>query len=88
MKDVISTPELDHVRLIATGRLEAEFQREIPHLIGKNNCISLDKDAINTDIRSYVMTRLEKSPEFAKWASFPSVLNQIRNEIGGKPDGM
>ncbi|RYC79570.1 hypothetical protein BFJ63_vAg17544 [Fusarium oxysporum f. sp. narcissi] len=88
MKDVISAPELDHVRLIATGRPEAEFQREIPHLIGKDNCILLDKDAINTDIRSYVMARLEKSPEFAKWASCPSVLKQIRNEIGSKPDGM
>ncbi|RYC78788.1 hypothetical protein BFJ63_vAg18337, partial [Fusarium oxysporum f. sp. narcissi] len=88
MKDVISTPELDHVRLIATGRPEAEFQREIPHLIGKSNCLLLDKAAINADIRSYVMARLEQSPEFAKWASFPSVLKQIRNEIGSKPDGM
>ncbi|EXA28558.1 hypothetical protein FOVG_19844 [Fusarium oxysporum f. sp. pisi HDV247] len=88
MKNVISTPELDHVRLIATGRPEAEFQREIPHLIGKDNCLLLDKDAINTDIRSYVVARLEQSPEFAKWASFPSVLEQIRNEIGSKPDGM
>ncbi|KAI3570622.1 hypothetical protein IWW34DRAFT_825064 [Fusarium oxysporum f. sp. albedinis] len=88
MKDVISTPELGHVRLIATGRPEAEFQREIPHLIGKENCLLLDKDSINTDIRSYVMARLEQSPEFAKWASCPSVLKQIRNEIGGKPDGM
>jgi hypothetical protein len=88
MKDVMSTPELDHVQVIATGRPEAEFQREIPHLIGKGNCLLLDKDAINTDIRSYVMARLEQSPEFAKWASFPSVLEQIRNEIGSKPDGM
>jgi hypothetical protein len=88
MKDVISTPELDHVRLIAIGRPEAEFQREIPHLIGKVNCLLLNKDAINADIRSYVMARLERSPEFAKWASFPSVLEQIRNEIGSKPDGM
>lgn len=88
IKDVISTHELDHVRLIATGRPEAEFQREIPLLIGKDNCLLLDKDAINTDIRSYVMARLEQSPEFAKWASFPSVLEQIRNEIGSKPDGM
>ncbi|KAH7124928.1 hypothetical protein B0J13DRAFT_646926 [Dactylonectria estremocensis] len=74
MKDVISTPDLDHVQLIATGRPEAEFQREIPHLIGESNCLSLDKDAINADIRSYVMERLEQSPEFAKWASFPSIL--------------
>ncbi|EWZ28033.1 hypothetical protein FOZG_18259 [Fusarium oxysporum Fo47] len=88
IKDVISTPDLGHVRLIATGRPEAEFQREIPPLIGKDNCLLLDKDAINADIRSYVMARLEQSPEFAKWASFPSVLEQIRNEIGSKPDGM
>ncbi|RKK95801.1 hypothetical protein BFJ71_g8267 [Fusarium oxysporum] len=88
VKDVISTPELNRVRLIATGRPEAEFQREIPHLIGKDNCLLLDKDAINTDIRSYVMARLEKRPEFAKWASCPSLLKQIRNEIGSKPDGM
>ncbi|KAH7471893.1 hypothetical protein FOMA001_g13732 [Fusarium oxysporum f. sp. matthiolae] len=85
---MVSTPELDHVRLIATGRPEAELQRKIPHLIGNEICLLLDKDAINADIRSYVMARLERSPEFAKWASCPSVLKQIRNEIGGKPDGM
>ncbi|RKK66735.1 hypothetical protein BFJ69_g15137 [Fusarium oxysporum] len=88
IKDVTSSPELDHVRLVATGRPEAEFQREIPHLIGKDNCMLLDEDAINTDISSYVMSRLEQSPEFATWASFPSVLKQIRSEIGGKSDGM
>lgn len=88
MKDVISTPELDHVRLIATGRPEAEFQHEIPHLIGKDNCLLLDKDAINADIHSYVMARFKRSPEFAKWVSFPSVLKHICKEIGGKPDGM
>ncbi|KAG7423376.1 Ankyrin repeat and KH domain-containing protein 1 [Fusarium oxysporum f. sp. raphani] len=88
MKDVLSAPELDHVRLIATGRPEAEFQRGIPPLIGKGNCLLLDKDAINADIRSYVMARLERSPEFARWASSPSVLEQIRNKIGSKPDGM
>ncbi|KAI8405778.1 hypothetical protein FOFC_13239 [Fusarium oxysporum] len=72
----------------AVPTCQAELQRKIPHLIGNEICLLLDKDAINADIRSYVMARLERSPEFAKWASCPSVLKQIRNEIGGKPDGM
>ncbi|CAI4215947.1 unnamed protein product [Parascedosporium putredinis] len=52
MKDVIFTPELDHVQLIYTNRPEPEFVRDIPSLIGEENRLALDKQSINIDIRS------------------------------------
>ncbi|RYP55695.1 hypothetical protein DL771_012436 [Monosporascus sp. 5C6A] len=59
-----------------------------PSVIGESNCVSLGKECIDADIRSYIISRLEESPEFQKWASFLSVLQQIRDEIGGRTDGM
>ncbi|MBE3044636.1 hypothetical protein IMZ48_19160 [Candidatus Bathyarchaeota archaeon] len=50
IKDVVSRPELHHVQLICTGRPEAEFLRDIPD----ENHLALYKQAVNTDIRSYV----------------------------------
>ncbi|KAJ6438991.1 Cytoplasmic 60S subunit biogenesis factor REI1 [Purpureocillium lavendulum] len=88
MNQWFSMHDLDMIQLIATGRPEAEFQNCIPRWIGEANCVSLDKESINTDIHAYVSARLREGPEFKKWASFPSVKTQIRDEIGGKADGM
>ena len=54
MKDVVSRPELGDVKLICTGRPEPEFIRHIPWSIGEQNCLALDKDSVNADIRSYL----------------------------------
>ncbi|RYP15358.1 hypothetical protein DL765_005749 [Monosporascus sp. GIB2] len=87
-RSFVSSSEFAHVQLIATGRPEAAFLREPPSVFGESNCVSLDKECIDADIRSYIISRLEESPEFQKWASFLSVLQQIPDEIGGRPDGM
>ncbi|KAF6804846.1 ankryin repeat protein, partial [Colletotrichum plurivorum] len=88
MKTFLSSPDLAHVQLIVTGRPEEEFQRAIPVVIGEGNCVSLSKESVDADIRSYVKDRVENGPEFRDWASFPSVLKQIEDEVGGKADGM
>ena len=88
LRNITSIPDLPHVQLIATSRPEAEFQRDIPVLINEENCLALDKELINADIRSYISTRLEDSKELKKWASYPSVLNQIRDKIGRGAEGM
>ena len=80
--------ELSHVKILLTSRLENEFLREIPQIISNNGCLDLHKEAVDADIRIYVAGRLEKSPEFAKWAAVPSVLTQIRNTIRRKSEGM
>lgn len=38
IEDVVSRPELRHVQLICTGRPQPDFMREIPSLMGEDNC--------------------------------------------------
>jgi hypothetical protein len=64
MNDVVSRPELGDVQLICTGRPEREFMRNIPSLISKDNCLALDKQPVNADIRSYVAAQLSQRPDF------------------------
>ncbi|KAK1994268.1 hypothetical protein LX36DRAFT_214399 [Colletotrichum falcatum] len=88
MENIVFTPDLDHVQLLATSRPEEEFQRSIPVWIGEESCRQLNKESVTVDIRAYIEDRLEHSPEFKKWSSFPSVLRRIRDEVGSKADGM
>jgi predicted ATPase len=75
-------------QLIVTGRPEVEFQSAIPQSFSKRNCIQLDKNVVNTDIRSYVEATLEKKPDFVYKKLSPSLLEEIRNKIGDGADGM
>ncbi|KAJ0161222.1 Vegetative incompatibility protein HET-E-1 [Colletotrichum tanaceti] len=90
IQDFISSPESDLtcVQLIATSRPEEEFIRETRSRSGSSICVWLEKDVVNVDIQSYIETRLATSKEFARWASTPSILQQIRDGVGGKADGM
>ncbi|GKT44261.1 vegetative incompatibility protein HET-E-1 [Colletotrichum spaethianum] len=88
MNGVLSNPDFEHVRLLTASRPEEEFQRSIPIWIGEESCIQFNKKSVTADIRSYIEDRLERSPEFKKWSSFPSVLRRIKDEVGDKADGM
>jgi len=88
LKEFFATPDLGHVRLLATSRPEEEFLSFIPSWLGKENCLQLDKDAVDNDIRSYVTARLEHSPEFASKGLPKDLLGQIRKEVGNRADGM
>jgi hypothetical protein len=43
IKGVVSRQELGYIKLLCTGRPESEFLRDIPPLIGKENCLALNK---------------------------------------------
>ncbi|KAF4340702.1 hypothetical protein FBEOM_5418 [Fusarium beomiforme] len=75
-------------QLIVTGRPEVEFQSAIPRSFGKRNCVQLDKNVINGDIRSYVKATLEQKPDFVDKKLSPSILKEIRDKIGYRADGM
>ncbi|KAK2010380.1 purine and uridine phosphorylase [Colletotrichum eremochloae] len=87
IQSVISSSNLSHVQLIATGRPEKEFMRHFRSWIGES-CLHLDVESTNTDIQSYINSRLTISQEFSKWASTPGILQQIQKEVGGKAQGM
>ncbi|RYC82126.1 hypothetical protein BFJ63_vAg14987 [Fusarium oxysporum f. sp. narcissi] len=75
-------------QLIVTGRPEAEFEREIPRLFNERNCVLLDKEAVNADIRSYVKAALEQRSDFVDKNLSPSILETVRDKIGNGADGM
>ncbi|KAH7191260.1 hypothetical protein DER44DRAFT_889995 [Fusarium oxysporum] len=77
-----------NAQLIVTGRPEAEFQSAIPRSFGRRNCVQLDKNVINGDIRSYVEATLEQKPDFVDKKLSPSLLEVIRDKIGDGADGM
>jgi hypothetical protein len=75
-------------QLIVTGRPEIEFQSAIPQSVDKLNCVQLDKNVVNGDIRSYVEATLEQKPDFVDKKLSPSILEEIRDKIGDEADGM
>ncbi|KAK4182388.1 ankryin repeat protein, partial [Podospora australis] len=82
-------PDLKHIQLIATSRQEEEIESSLGEWIHKDNRIPIDSDSIKEDIHSYVKARLQSSEDFQKrWASKPSVLEEVESAIGGKADGM
>ncbi|CCF32243.1 ankyrin repeat protein [Colletotrichum higginsianum] len=88
IQDFIFSPDLTCVQLIATSRPEEEFIRETRNWNDLSTCVRLEKESVNVDIQSYMETRLATSKEFSRWASTPSILQQIRDEVGRKADGM
>ncbi|SCO20008.1 related to ankyrin repeat [Fusarium fujikuroi] len=77
-----------NAQLLMTGRPEAEFRRDIPRSFDERNCVLLDKQAVNADIRSYVEAMLEQKREFVDKKLSPSMLKKIRDKIGDGADGM
>ncbi|KGO60646.1 NACHT nucleoside triphosphatase [Penicillium expansum] len=88
IKEVISRPELSHIQLLYTSRPESEFQRYIPPLIGEDNCLSLEKQAINSDIRSWVTAQLSQRRDFTENHLSQDILERIRIKVGDGADGM
>ncbi|CAI7573585.1 unnamed protein product [Penicillium glandicola] len=88
IKDVMSRPELAHIQLLYTSRPESEFQRHIPPLIGEENCLPLDTQAVNSDIRSWVTAQLDQRLDFIEKPLSQDLLEAIRRKIGDGADGM
>ncbi|KFA55211.1 hypothetical protein S40293_09949 [Stachybotrys chartarum IBT 40293] len=88
IKDAVSRPELGHIQLLCTSRPESEFLRDIPPLIGEQNCLPLDKQAINADIRLWVIAQLSQQRDFQEKPLSPDLLEKIRKKVGDGADGM
>ncbi|RNJ52610.1 hypothetical protein D7B24_003165 [Verticillium nonalfalfae] len=88
IKAITSGSDLGHVQLICTSRPEAEFLREIPEIIGSNNKLPLDKQAVDGDIDSYVSAELSLRREFLDMRLSDDLLSRIRSKVGGGADGM
>ncbi|CAG7990614.1 unnamed protein product [Penicillium salamii] len=88
IEDTISRPELAHVQLLYTSRLESEFLRRIPILIGEEGCLPLNEQAVNSDIRSWVSEQLSQRRDFTEKLLSQGLLEEIRKKVGDGADGM
>ncbi|KAL4941946.1 hypothetical protein BDV06DRAFT_212241 [Aspergillus oleicola] len=88
IKGVVSRQELVHVQLLLTGRPESEFQRYIPPLIEEQNCLLLEKQAVNSDIRLWVTAQLSQRRDFTEKSLSQDLLEGIRKRVGDGADGM
>jgi hypothetical protein len=88
IKDVVSRPDLVHIQLLFTGRPESEFCRHIPTLIGEQNCLPIDKHAVNLDIQSWVTTQLSQRRDFTEKPLSQNLLEEIRKKVGDGAEGM
>ncbi|KAH8844717.1 hypothetical protein MCOR01_001986 [Pyricularia oryzae] len=88
MENLLSDKKLGQCQLIATGRPEHEFRSRLQPLIGEDNCIELDKEAVDADIRAYVDFQIDNSSELSRWSGNHTVRQLIREEIGNKAGGM
>lgn len=86
--NVVASGAGQDIQLLCTSRPESEFLREIPLAIGEENCISLDKQAIDEDIRSYVAAELTGRRDFQAKRLSPDLLEKIRKKVGDEADGM
>ncbi|KAK2605866.1 hypothetical protein QQS21_003706 [Conoideocrella luteorostrata] len=88
IKNMVSRPELGNVRLICENRPEPKFIRIIPSLIGEDNCLPLQQDSVNADIRSYVKSQLSQRPEFLDKHLPQDLLSRIQRKVGDGADVM
>ncbi|KAJ5273735.1 Pfs NACHT and ankyrin domain protein [Penicillium angulare] len=88
IEDVMSRPEAAHVQLLYTSRPESEFLRRVPTLIGKESCLPLDKQAVNSDVRSWVSAQLSQRRDFTEKPLSPDLLKKIQRRVGEGADGM
>ncbi|KAL8393528.1 hypothetical protein RB595_003322 [Gaeumannomyces hyphopodioides] len=88
IKDMRDRRELRHVRLVFTSRPEPEFERNMPHLIGEENCVQLDKEKVNADIRSYITAKVKDPPDFVTKHLPEHLVDLIIGNVGDRADGM
>jgi hypothetical protein len=80
-------PGISQAQVILTGRPEDGFKRSLHSCVGEANCVSLNEEVVNDDIRSYVKCRLD-GPDFERWATLPDVLKEVSEAVISKANGM
>ncbi|TLS25464.1 hypothetical protein PpBr36_07866 [Pyricularia pennisetigena] len=84
-----ATNDLSSIKLIMTSRPETDFNRQIPNLIGKDNCMPLQKAAVNVDIGIFVDFHINNPDStLSKWKKLPALHKRIRDELCKRADGM
>lgn len=84
-------PTLAHVQVVAISQPEDDLKQSLPNWAETENCLLLNKELINADIRSYVKARLEAGEEFKRWAECPecpNILEHIEDTVSSRANEM
>ncbi|CVK94712.1 uncharacterized protein FPRN_10066 [Fusarium proliferatum] len=79
---------MENVQFLLTARPEDDIKSQVVYFFGKENCLSLDKIAVNGDINSYVRFVLDTNPRFVDKGLSKELRNEICTKVGGGADGM
>ncbi|KAF5590336.1 hypothetical protein FPANT_6050 [Fusarium pseudoanthophilum] len=79
---------VENVQFLLTARPEGDIQPHIFRFFGEENCFSLDKTAVNGDIKSYVLSVLDKNPRFVEKRLSEELRKDICIKVGEGADGM
>ncbi|CZR40856.1 uncharacterized protein FPRO_10444 [Fusarium proliferatum ET1] len=79
---------VENVQLLLTARPEDDIQSQTLRFFGKENCINLDKTAVNGDIKFYVRSVLDTNPRFIEKALSEELRKEICAKVGEGADGM
>ncbi|KAE8153045.1 ankyrin repeat-containing domain protein [Aspergillus avenaceus] len=79
---------LEELRVLVTSRREEDIESELIRWIQHEDIISIQRGAVNNDIRLYVNQRLRYDNSFGRWRSKPDVQDEIREKVMLQADGM
>lgn len=88
IRDMFFRRESRHVQMLYTSREEAEFIHTFPRLIGDRCCLALDREAVDIDVRAYVVSRVQSDPDFTRKMLSKHLLEQIHDRVGNGASGM
>lgn len=88
LKDFLPRIARSSSKLWATSRPESEFQIDIPGFIGDEDCLAIDRKAVDIDIRCFVAARLLHDPAFTRKSLSEGIKDRILSKVGDKADGM
>ncbi|KAL4789115.1 Pfs, NACHT and ankyrin domain protein [Aspergillus venezuelensis] len=88
IEGVVSQPDLVHVQLLCTSRPESEFLRHIPSLVEEQNCLPLDTQAVDSDIRLWVTAKLSQRHDFTEKSLSQDLVKEIQKKVGDGANGM
>ncbi|KAF4501469.1 hypothetical protein FAGAP_2340 [Fusarium agapanthi] len=79
---------VENVQFLLTARPGGDIQPQIVHFLGEENCLGLDKNAVNGDIKSYVLSVLDTTPRFTEKALSEELRKDICTKVGEGADGI
>lgn len=88
IRETFCASDLGHVQMIYTSREEADFVQRLPDLIGAECCLSMDREMIDADIRSYVTTTIQSDTRFTDKSLSEDLIEKIRDKVGNGANGM